>query len=67
MTEKKYHTSHSNHAPRLAVIADIHGVLPTLETVLAEILIDPPGEIIVAGGYCRRPPTARNAGLAAGT
>ena len=49
MTEKKYHTSHSNHAPRLAVIADIHGMLPTLETVLAEILTDPPDEIIVAG------------------
>ena len=49
MTEKKYQTSHSNHAPRLAVIADIHGMLPTLETVLAEIMTDPPDEIIVAG------------------
>jgi putative phosphoesterase len=34
---------------RLAVISDIHGMLPTLETVLAKIMVDPPDAIIVAG------------------
>ena len=34
---------------RLVVISDIHGMLPTLETVLAKIMVDPPDAIIVAG------------------
>ena len=51
MPEVKTQTSQtkSNHSHRLAVIADIHGILPSLETVLAEIMADPPDEIIVAG------------------
>ena len=34
---------------RLVVISDIHGMLPTLEAVLAKIMVDPPDAIIVAG------------------
>lgn len=42
-------TAINQGSPRLAVIADIHGMLPSLKTILAEIKNDPPDEIIVAG------------------
>lgn len=48
-TELIHPNPSANPAPRLAVIADIHGMLPSLETVLAEIMGNPPDEIIVAG------------------
>ena len=53
MPETNFQLTHPKpdpkHLPRLAVIADIHGMLPSLETVLAEIMADPPDAIIVAG------------------
>jgi predicted phosphodiesterase len=40
---------------RLAVLADIHGVFPSLEQALDEILIDPPDAIVVAGDFVGGP------------
>ncbi len=40
---------------RFAIIADIHGILPSLEAVLTEIQADPPDEIIVAGDFVGGP------------
>jgi len=36
---------------RIAIIADIHGTLPSLEAVLTDIQSNPPDEIIVAGDF----------------
>jgi len=36
---------------RIAIIADIHGTLPSLKAVLADIQSNPPDEIIVAGDF----------------
>jgi len=41
--------------PRIAVIADIHGVLPSLKAVLSDLRKDPPDEIIVAGDFIGGP------------
>ena len=40
---------------KLSIIADIHGILPSLEAVLADIESDPPDEIIVAGDFLGGP------------
>jgi len=40
---------------RIAIIADIHGVLPPLQAVLQEIKHEPPDEIIVAGDFLGGP------------
>jgi predicted phosphodiesterase len=40
---------------RIVIIADIHGILPSLEAVLADIDQDPPDEIIVAGDFLGGP------------
>lgn len=40
---------------RIAVIADIHGILPSLEAVLADIDQNPPNEIVVAGDFLLGP------------
>jgi len=40
---------------RIAFIADIHGILPSLEAVLAEIHTNPPDEIIVVGDFLGGP------------
>lgn len=40
---------------RIAIIADIHGILPPLKTVIADIQRDPPDQIIVAGDFLGGP------------
>jgi predicted phosphodiesterase len=40
---------------KIAIIADIHGILPSLRAVLADIESDPPDEIIVAGDFLGGP------------
>jgi predicted phosphodiesterase len=40
---------------RIAVLADIHGVYPSLELALDEILADPPDAVIVAGDFVGGP------------
>jgi putative phosphoesterase len=40
---------------RLAILADIHGNLPALEAVLAELDADPPDAVVVAGDLCGGP------------
>ena len=40
---------------RIAVLSDIHGILPSLNTALDEILCDPPDEIIVSGDFVGGP------------
>lgn len=42
-------------AYRLAVIADIHGILPPLEAVIADLQTNPPDEVIVAGDFLGGP------------
>lgn len=39
----------------IAVLADIHGTLPALEAVLADLQTDPPDQIIVAGDFLGGP------------
>lgn len=59
VTEKPY--SPNKHHPdplrtyRVAVIADIHGILPSLKAVLTAMRDDPPDEIIVAGDFLGGP------------
>ncbi len=40
---------------RAAIIADVHGTLPALETVLSDIELNPPDEIFVAGDFVGGP------------
>ena len=40
---------------KVAIIADIHGILPSLKAVLTDIQSDPPDEIIVAGDFLGGP------------
>lgn len=40
---------------KIAIIADIHGTLPALEAVLAEMQANPPDQIIVAGDFLGGP------------
>ena len=40
---------------QIVFLADIHGLLPPLEAVLAEVQADPPDEIIVAGDFLGGP------------
>ncbi len=40
---------------RLAIIADIHGILPSLQAVLSDIQSNPPDEIVVAGDFLGAP------------
>lgn len=40
---------------RIAVLADIHGVYPSLELALDELLTDPPDAVIVAGDFVGGP------------
>jgi len=40
---------------RIAIIADCHGILLSLKAVLADLLRDPPDEIIVAGDFLGGP------------
>jgi predicted phosphodiesterase len=40
---------------RVALLSDIHGMLPSLDQALDEILTDPPDEIIVAGDFVGGP------------
>ncbi len=39
----------------IAILADIHGTLPPLEAVLAELCANPPDEIVVAGDFLSGP------------
>jgi predicted phosphodiesterase len=39
----------------IAILADIHGTLPPLEAVLAELCANPPDEIVVAGDFLGGP------------
>jgi len=41
--------------PRIAILADIHGILPPLKAVVADMQRDPPDEIIVAGDFLGGP------------
>ncbi len=40
---------------RVALLSDIHGMLPSLDRILEEILLDPPDEIIVSGDFVGGP------------
>ncbi len=40
---------------RLAILADIHGLLPALETVVSHLQQNPPDEIVVAGDFLGGP------------
>ncbi len=40
---------------RIALLSDIHGMLPSLDRILEEILLDPPDEIIVSGDFVGGP------------
>jgi len=51
---------------RFAIIADIHGILPSLEAVLAEIESDPPDDIIVAGDFVGGPQSSETLALLRG-
>jgi len=43
------------NSSKIAIIADIHGILPSLEAVVKDIQSDPPDEIIVAGDFLGGP------------
>ena len=43
------------HTYQVAIIADIHGILPSLRAVLTAMQDDPPDEIIVAGDFLGGP------------
>ena len=43
------------HPSKVAVIADVHGILPSLKAVLMALQYDPPDEIIVAGDFLGGP------------
>src|SRR5260370_30127195 len=45
--------------PTLAVIADLHGNLPALEAVLADLQRVPPDRVVVAGDFVNRGPQGR--------
>ena len=49
---------HQKTSYRVAVLADVHGILPSLVTVLEEIQQDAPDEIIVAGDFLGGPQSA---------
>jgi len=53
-------------ATRFAIIADIHGILPSLEAVLADIESDPPDGIIVAGDFVGGPQSPETLALLRG-
>jgi len=59
VTEETNNPENLNHDPlqsyQVAVIADIHGILPSLKAVLRAMEDDPPDEIIVAGDFLGGP------------
>ena len=55
MSNLEMETYHAMKTPRIAVIADIHGTLPSLKAVLSDLGKDPPDEIIVAGDFIGGP------------
>ncbi len=48
---------------RIAIIADCHGILPSLKAVLADLLKNPPDEIIVAGDFIGGPQPVKTLSL----
>jgi len=50
--------NHWNESYRLAVLADVHGSLPSLQAVLMEIQRESPDEIVVAGDFLGGPQSA---------
>ncbi len=51
--------SNSTRSPRFAVIADIHGNLPALDAVLADLEVVQPDRVVVAGDFVNRGPQSR--------
>ncbi len=51
--------SNSTRSPRFAVIADIHGNLPALDAVLADLEEVQPDRVVVAGDFVNRGPQSR--------
>jgi 3',5'-cyclic AMP phosphodiesterase CpdA len=49
----------SETSPILAVIADLHGNLPSLEAVLADLERVRPDRVVVAGDFANRGPQGR--------
>ena len=51
----------SEHSPTFAVIADIHGNVPALEAVLADLERVRPDRVVIAGDFVNRGPQSRAA------